>query len=203
MSTRLIVLASTSPRRGSLLNQIGLPFTVADPGEVETSTAPSPSTRAVENASKKVESVAAGHPHSIIIGADTIVVLGGKMLGKPRSKREAREMLRNLRGAPHIVVTGLAVLDTDTGKTENRTVETRVFMRDIPDDELEAYVASGEPLGKAGGYAIQGSGAVFVEKVEGCFFNVVGLPLPALYDILKSFGVDIWGEQRASNIIFH
>jgi septum formation protein len=101
-------------------------------------------------------------------------------------------MLRNLRGVQHLVVTGLAVLDTDTGKTENRTVETRVFMRDIPDDELEAYVASGEPLGKAGGYAIQGSGAVFVERVEGCFFNVVGLPLPALYDVLKGFGVDIW-----------
>jgi len=185
-------LASTSPRRRSLLNQIGLPFTVADPGEVETSTALDPSTRAVENASKKVESVAADHPHSIVVGADTIVVLGGKMLGKPRSKSEAREMLRTLRGTTHVVVTGLAVLDTDKGKTENRTVETRVFMRDIPNDELEAYVASGEPLGKAGGYAIQGSGAVFVERVEGCFFNVVGLPLPALYDILKDFGVSIW-----------
>jgi septum formation protein len=176
----------------SLLNQIGLPFTVADPGEVETSTALDPSTRAAENAFKKVESVAADHPHSVVVGADTIVVLGGKMLGKPRSKSEAREMLRTLRGATHVVVTGLAVLDTDKGKTENRTVETRVFMRDIPDDELEAYVASGEPLGKAGGYAIQGSGAVFVERVEGCFFNVVGLPLPALYDILKDFGVSIW-----------
>lgn len=196
MSTRLnIVLASTSPRRRSLLNQIGLLFTVADPGEVETSTALNPSTRAVENASKKVESVAADHPHSIVVGADTIVVLGGKMLGKPRSKREAREMLRNLRGVQHIVVTGLAVLDTDTGKTENRTVETRVFMRDISDDELEAYVASGEPLGKAGGYAIQGSGAVFVERVEGCFFNVVGLPLPVLYDALKGFGVDLWKNE--------
>jgi septum formation protein len=194
MDQRQIVLASTSPRRRSLLNQMGLSFTVADPGEVETSTALDPSTRAVENASRKVESVAADHPHSIIIGADTIVVLGGKILGKPWSMTEARDMLRSLRGAAHTVITGLVVLDTDTGRTESRTVETRVFMRDIPDDEVEAYLSSGEPLGKAGGYAIQGSGAVFVERVEGCFFNVVGLPVPALYDVLKVFGVSIWRE---------
>jgi septum formation protein len=194
MSKRPIVLASTSPRRRSLLNQMGLSFTVADPGEVETSTALDPSTRAAENASRKVESVAADHPHSIIIGADTIVVLGGKMLGKPWSMTEARDMLRSLRGAAHTVITGLVVLDTNTGRTESRTVETRVFMRDIPDDEVEAYLSSGEPLGKAGGYAIQGSGAVFVERVEGCFFNVVGLPVPALYDVLKVFGVSIWRE---------
>lgn len=194
MSKRQIVLASTSPRRRSLLNQMGLSFTVADPGEVETSTALDPSTRAVENASRKVESVAADHPHSIIIGADTIVVLGGKILGKPWSMTEARDMLRSLRGAAHTVITGLVVLDTNTGRRESRTVETRVFMRDIPDDEVEAYLSSGEPLGKAGGYAIQGSGAVFVERVEGCFFNVVGLPVPALYDILKVFGVSVWRE---------
>jgi len=173
---------------------MGLSFTVADPGEVETSTALDPSTRAVENASRKVESVAADHPHSIIIGADTIVVLGGKILGKPWSLTEARDMLRSLRGAAHTVITGLVVLDTDTVRKESKVVETRVFMRDIQDDELEAYLSSGEPLGKAGGYAIQGSGAVFVERVEGCFFNVVGLPVPALYDILKVFGVSIWRE---------
>jgi len=194
MGQQPIVLASTSPRRRSLLNQMGLSFTVADPGEVETSTALDPSTRAVENASRKVESVAADHPHSIIIGADTIVVLGGKILGKPWSLTEARDMLRSLRGAAHTVITGLVVLDTDTVRKESKVVETRVFMRDIQDDELEAYLSSGEPLGKAGGYAIQGSGAVFVERVEGCFFNVVGLPVPALYDILKVFGVSIWRE---------
>jgi len=140
---------------------------------------------------KKALAVAEKHQGSLIIAADTFIVFEGRMLGKPHSEAEATEMLRTLNGKVHSVISGFAILDTETHKVFSGSVETMVHMKRLTPEEVEAYVRSGEPLGKAGGYAIQGLGAVLVEKIEGDYFNVMGLPLGALAEGLKEFGVHV------------
>ena len=187
-----IILASTSPRRKALLKQIGIKFTVdtrvqedIEPGGQE------PHRLAIEIALRKARSVASEHPDAIIIAADTFGVIDGHTFGKQHSKREARAMLASLSGKAHTVITGFAVLDTLTGKTVSRSVKTTVYMKQLTKSEIEAYVRTGEPLDKAGAYAIQGLGAILVEKIEGDYFNIMGLPLCALSEVLKEFGVNI------------
>jgi|SRR3989344_343855 len=189
---RQIVLASSSPRRYDILKRSGIPFIVEDGGYEEDLTLPLPPRELVEHlAAGKAQAVAARHPDALIIAADTIVVSNGEVFGKPLTEGEAREMLRKLSGVAHDVLTGFVVLDTKTGKKVGRTVETKVMFRTLSDEQIDSYVATGEPLGKAGGYAIQGAGARFVERIEGDMDNVVGLPLAVLLEELAKFGVAV------------
>ena len=185
-----IVLASASPRRKELLEQIGLRFEV-EPSDYEEDIVPGsePHEMARKLSLGKARAAARKHRNAIIIAADTFVVFGDRILGKPRTDAEAREMLRALNGQAHSVITGFTILDTETGKVLSRSVETRVHMRKLTLKEIDSYVRTKEPLGKAGGYAIQGLGAVLIERIEGDYSNVVGLPLSALAESLREFGV--------------
>ena len=184
-----IVLASTSPRRISLLRQIGMRFSLAAPVDDESSCDPDPKTRVVENALAKARSVQ-GEEEGLVLGADTVVYIDGAVLGKPSSEDEARIMLNRLSGRVHKVFTGLALIDAGGGREEVGCEETRVHMMELSDEDIRRYVETCEPMGKAGSYAIQGLGADFVEEVDGCFHNVVGLPLSLLWKMMRGMGYD-------------
>lgn len=191
MSDRFkIVLASSSPRRRQLLKQVGVSFEVSDPGEVETASG-GLEEQAVGNALSKARKIAEQREEGIVVAADTVVVFEGKVLGKPVGAEEAMSMLGKLSGNVHRVITGLAVVDASSGKAETDYGETIVHIRPLSQDEIAAYVATCEPFGKAGGYAIQGVGALLVEEIRGCFYNVVGLPLSRLGELLKRFNVQL------------
>jgi septum formation protein len=187
-----IVLASASPRRKELLGQIGLQFDVEPTDyDEETTSASEPHEMAMELSLGKAKSAARKHRKSLIIAADTLVVLGDRVIGKPHTNAQAREMLRALSGRTHSVITGFSILDTETGKVLSRSVETKVHMRKLTLKEIDSYVRTKEPLDKAGGYAIQGRGVVLVDRIEGDYSNVVGLPLSALAESLGEFGVNV------------
>ena len=193
-----IILASASPRRKELLKKIGLRFTVDPSGCAEdTAAGLEPHALVRQISLDKANAVAAKHPDSIIIAADTIGVIGAKILGKPHTAQEAAKMLRAIGGKSHLVITGFTILDTATKKQITKTVDTTVYIKALSDAEIEAYVRTGEALDKAGAYAIQGKGALLVEKIEGDFYNVMGLPLSALAETLKSFGVDVWNGDNS------
>lgn len=185
-----IVLASASPRRQLLLRRLGLPFEVVPPCVDET-IAPgvAPARAAEQLALRKAHAVAAARPGQTVIGADTIVALGDERFGKPRDEAEALRNLRRLAGRTHQVSTGVAVV---RGSASWHTVTTAwVTMRQVRDAELRAYIATGEPLDKAGAYAIQGRGAFLIETLEGSELAVVGLPLRALAELLVASGVTL------------
>ncbi len=185
-----IILASTSPRRFRLLKNLGLKISVVKSRVKESKFDVSNPEKLAKNlALAKAQEVARKAREGIVIGADTVVVLGGKVLGKPKDEREAEGMLRKLSGRTHEVMTGLAVIDASTGRKTIDCVRTKVKFRRLPEEEISNYVATGEPLDKAGAYGIQGRAGVFVEKIEGCYYNVVGLPLARLAEILKDYGV--------------
>ncbi|HEY6011576.1 MAG TPA: Maf family protein [Nitrospirota bacterium] len=186
-----IILASNSPRRKELLRQIGLTFTL-DPADVDERIQPheAPDAYAIRVACDKARAAAARATEGIVIGADTIVVLEDTVFGKPADARDAERMLQLLSGRMHRVITGLAVLDAATGKILTRSSTTCVWFKRLSREEIKAYVESGEPLDKAGAYGIQGLGALLVERIEGCYYNVVGLPLSLLGEMLSEFGVD-------------
>lgn len=188
-----IVLASSSPRRSELLKQIGLEFDIFPADIDEGSISGTDPQDIVEKLScEKANDVGRRlSPGHLVIGADTIVVMGDSILGKPQSQNHAAEILRTLSGGWHEVITGLTVLDTSTGKVRTESEKTRVKMKVISDNNIAAYIATGEPMDKAGAYGIQGMGALFVEKIEGCYFNVVGLPIQRLGNILEDFGVRV------------
>jgi len=187
-----IILASSSPRRKELLEQIGLRFEV-EPSDYEEDIVPGsePHEMARKLSLGKARAAARKHRNALIIAADTFVVLGDRILGKPHTNAEAGRMLRDLNGQAHSVITGFTVIDTETGKVLSRSVETRVHMRRMTLKEIDSYIRTKEPLDKAGGYAIQGLGAVLVERIEGDYSNVVGLPLSALAESLREFGVRV------------
>jgi septum formation protein len=185
-----IVLASTSPRRISLLRQIGMHFYVVAPVDDESSTNQDPKERVIENALAKARSVLGNVEEGLVVGADTVVYIDEKILGKPSSDDEARMMMATLSGRVHTVFTGLAVIDAESGVEKVGCEETQVHMMKLSDEEINRYVETGEPMGKAGAYAIQGLGAVFVEGVVGCFHNVVGLPLSLLWKMMRGMGYD-------------
>jgi len=139
----------------------------------------------------KARAVAGRVGEGIVLGADTVVVIDGEALGKPAGPDAAGAMLRRLRGRAHEVITGVAVVDAASGRSEATAVRTRVLMANVPDAELDAYVSSGEPLDKAGGYGIQGNGAALVAGFAGSYSNVVGLPLLATATLLNAFGVPV------------
>jgi len=189
---KTIVLASASPRRKALLKQIGLKFKVDISVEEDVLTAGTEPHQLARHISlRKALSVAGNYQDAIIIAADTFGIIDGQILGKPHSENEARAMLQTISGRCHAVITGFTIMDTDTTKTLSSSVETMVFIKHLTQIEIETYVKSGEPLDKAGAYAIQGLGAVIVERIEGDYSNVMGLPLCALTTALKEFGINV------------
>ena len=162
------------------------------PSDLEETLAPGPLAEAVARlALDKARAVAARVREGIVLGADTVVTIDGEPLGKPADPDDARRMLRRLRGREHEVVTGVAVVDVRTGRAERTAVTSRVRMADYDERALEAYVATGEPLDKAGAYAIQGAGGALVAGYEGSYSNVVGLPLAETARLLTAFGVPV------------
>jgi septum formation protein len=188
-TTYPLVLASSSPRRKRLLKQLGLPFRVlASHVEENESIAGAPLATARCLAEKKARAVVERARNSWILGADTMVVLGNRILGKPLDHDEARSMLTRLGGKEHRVITGFCLLDPESSLALSEAVTTRVRFKALTDDEIDAYVATGEPFGKAGGYAIQGIGAFLVESISGSYTNVVGLPVCAVIKSLVATG---------------
>jgi len=182
-----IVLASGSPRRRELLGALGVPFEVDAPNVDETTGEVDPVRVAEGLAIRKARAGGAAHPDALVIGSDTVVHLAGRLLGKPADPHEAREMLQALRGRTHEVVTGVAlVLGARLIASHGRTA---VQMRDYSDAEIEAFIASGSPFDKAGGYAIQDPAFAPVARFEGCECNVVGLPLGELRRLLAVFDI--------------
>lgn len=186
-----IVLASASPRRKQLLSQMGLEFEVVPSDIDEKLPADLPYEEAVQElAFKKASHVASLiDGHRLVIGADTIVVKD-KVLGKPKDKDDACEILYRLQGQSHEVVTGLAVVDNLTGKFKKSFEKTIVEMAPLSMEEIEQYVLTGEPMDKAGAYGIQGLAGIFISRIIGCYYNVVGLPIHRLWMMLKEFGVN-------------
>jgi septum formation protein len=188
-----IVLASASPRRAELLRQLGLDFEVRESKASEAYGEENDPAQLVRMlALRKVRAVAGQSAADLFIAADTVVRAAGGLLGKPRDEEDAKAMLRSLSGRAHEVFTGVAVLDRRSGRVLTHVEKTLVFMRHIREEELGWYVKSGEPFDKAGGYGIQGRAAVFVERLDGCYFNVVGLPLAALWQMLCRLGIRPW-----------
>ncbi len=184
-----LILASASPRRREILGQLGVPFTV-EPSDVDETPRPheGPEDLANRLALSKARDVAARHTAGLVIGADTVVERAGRLFGKPRDADDATGMLRLLRGGPHLVVTGLAVVRASDGATRTGAVPATVTMRRYSDDEIAAYVATGEPLDKAGAYGAQGEGSRLIKRVDGPYLTVVGLPLDELLPLLHDLG---------------
>lgn len=189
---RKIVLASKSPRRRELLRQIGLDF-VVDVSEIDEDKISHASPLGLaKNLSKvKAEKIAKKHKDAIIIAADTLIVLNNEIIGKPKDKEDAKKMLQKLSGKTHFVITGFTIHDSRSKKEITKALTSKVKFKKMTEKEINDYVETEEPLDKAGGYGIQDKGAVFIEKVEGDFFNVVGLPVFTLSEILKKFGINI------------
>jgi len=185
-----IVLASASPRRKELLTLAGLKF-IVDAGNYEEDLALGlkPHDLAKFLSREKARAVSHKYRNAIIIAADTFIVFRNELLGKPHTDREAVRMLTLLSGKSHAVITGYTVLDTKSGRTLSRSVETEVWFKRLSPAEIRAYVKTGEPLDKAGAYAIQGKGSLIVKKIDGDYCNVIGLPLAALAETLRRFGV--------------
>ena len=186
-----IILASVSPRRKELLDLTGLKYQVITPS-VEEKQLPEEAPRELVKrlALEKAVSVAANNPDDVILGCDTIVVLNGKtILGKPRSKKDAKDMLTRLAGKEHTVLSGVAAVWHRKSKQRVITVESRVRIKQLEDWEINWYLDTGEPMDKAGAYAIQGRGAIFIEGIVGSHTNVIGMPLMETVMLLRSFGV--------------
>ena len=183
------VLASGSPRRRRVLEGLDLEFTIEPPG-VDESELPgeAPEEHVVRLARSKARTVAGDHSIGTVLGADTIVLLDGVLLGKPSDAPDAARMLRSISGRWHEVLTGLALVRCSDGECAADFERTRVLVRELTDSQIEDYVAGGEPLDKAGSYGIQECGAALVERVEGCFYNVVGLPVVRLGSLLEDLG---------------
>jgi septum formation protein len=183
-----VILASSSPRRRELLTLIGIAHEVR-PADVDESVfadeAPAPHAERLARA--KAHALAGEHPHAVVIAADTIVVVDGDILGKPRDVAHAAEMLLRLAGREHTVYTAIAVARDQ--RTESAVEDVRVTMRALGEDEVAAYIATGEPMDKAGAYGIQGYGATIVERVDGDYFSVMGLGLRRLVELLERLGV--------------
>lgn len=191
-----IILASGSPRRKELLKKLGIKFEVVPSDyEEDMSLKLKPQELAKFLSLEKAKSVAKNYKNAIIISADTFVVFKGKYIGKPHSKIEAKRMLKDISGKSHLVITGFTIMDTKNKKTISKTVETKVYIKKLTPKEINAYAKTKEPLDKAGAYAIQGLGKSIVEKIEGDYSNVVGLPIYALAESLKKFGIKMNNEK--------
>lgn len=189
MINRKIILASKSPRRKELLEQIGLQFEIRESEYQEDMQAKSDPYELVKFlALQKTKDVAKHYDDAIIIGADTFIVLDNNFIGKPKNNTEAREILKNFSGKEHSVVTGFAVIDTKNNMFVNDYGEAIVEFKKLSDKEIKNYIATGESLDKAGGYAIQGRAAVFIKSISGDFYSIIGLPLNKVYHALRETG---------------
>lgn len=194
-----IILASTSPRRKELLQQLGLKFVVIPSHLVEDDVPGTYRQKAQTLAFQKAMNVAQRH-QGLIIGADTMVILNEEILGKPKNQSEAKSMLSKLSGKTHAVITGLAIINTFNQQHMIDSVETMVTFRSIKDDEITAYLATGEPMDKAGAYGIQGLGGQFVAGLKGCYTNVVGLPVSSCLNLLKQVAESYFSPKSNQGI---
>jgi septum formation protein len=197
MLASALILASASPRRRDLLSRLKVPFSSV-PAKIAEAALPGETPRALAErlAREKAEAVVARvgrTPRRVVLGSDTIVVLGEEVLGKPRDAEHALALLRKLSGRTHLVMTGIAVVESDTGRARSRVVESRVTLRKADEAELREYVATGESLDKAGAYALQGAGRRFIAAVEGSETNVIGLPLEETLAMLRDAGLEVPG----------
>jgi len=188
-TTKRIILASNSPRRRELLSSVGIVFDVI-PANVDESVigGETPSEHTERLSLEKAREVAKAHPDAFVIGADSVVVLNGRIMGKPRDAKDAREMLQSLSGRTHSVITGYSVVAKDAGVEVSDYVETRVTMKELKGEEIAAYVATSEPMDKAGAYAIQGYASSMVREINGSYSNVVGLPVSEVVEMLIGLG---------------
>ncbi|MFB9279184.1 Maf family protein [Cohnella cellulosilytica] len=192
-----LVLASSSPRRQELISLLGLPVRIIPSGADERTPAEWSPSRIVEELSRRKalavekELTEAADESSIIVGSDTIVVLNGQIMGKPRDRQDAERMLRQLAGNVHEVYTGVSCVRLSDGRTATSHRVTKVRMRPLSAEQISRYVATGEPMDKAGAYGIQEIGSVLVESIEGDYFNVVGLPVSLLAVLLEQFEITI------------
>jgi septum formation protein len=184
-----IILASASPRRADLLRNIGVEFEL-EPSQVQERphSGEAPPDYIIRIARAKVVAIARRRESGLVIGADTIVVLDGRLLGKPENEEGARHMLRQLSGKWHAVMTGIALYDAATRREVADFDKTLVRFAQMTDKEIDWYVGTGEPMDKAGSYAIQGLGGLFVDEIAGNYYNVVGMPLPLLYRLARRLG---------------
>ena len=189
-----LILASSSPRRQELLREIGIPFQV-HAANINEDQIPreDPMAYALRLAREKAKAVAVQYPHSYVLGADTIVVVDGEVLGKPIDHADAARMLRVLSGRGHEVTTAVSIVVPNKAApgtlVETRASTTKVYFRELSEDEIQRYVAGGEPMDKAGAYAIQGGASRWTDRIEGEFSNVVGLPLSLVTDMLRTNGL--------------
>ena len=194
---KAFVLASQSPRRKELLRQLGWKFRIVEPGiEEKTILGEKPEEFCRRLALEKARAVTGKSPEDIVIAADTIVVVDGEIMGKPRDEEECGFMLRTLSGRTHEVMTGVAVCSGLHCLADVET--TRVSFRALSETEIDAYIGTGEGKDKAGAYGIQGRGALLVSSIEGCYFNVVGLPLHRLSLILGELGIPLARQWEGS-----
>ncbi len=190
--TKKIILASTSPRRQELFSKLKLPFVIEAPDYEEDMTLKMPPQKLAKVlANGKALSVAKKHKSGIVISADTFVVLNNKLLGKPKSEAEARKMLASLSGKRVDVLTGLAIIDIAKNKKVSFIDITKIYFKKLSPQEINNYIASGEPMDKAGAFAIQELGAVLIKRIEGDFMGSMGLPLFTLAKELKKMGVTV------------
>ena len=192
------ILASASPRRIELLKLLGLRFEII-PSHVNEAfiEGETPREHVLRLSEEKAQKAAALYPDAWVMGADTIVLINGEVLGKPRTSEEAKEMLGKLSGRIHTVFTGFTVIRQNMGNTVRDAVESSVRFRDIPEDEMAWYASTEEPYDKAGGYAVQGMGAFFIKEIHGSYTNVMGLPLCEVVDVLKGIGaIDFTGGSN-------
>ncbi len=196
MSVQLpqIYLASKSPRRHEILHGLHIPFKyIESPYEEKISDVENlvPEEKSAKLASLKAMYASHSLETGLIIGADTIVVDGSEILGKPKDRTDAKRMLRELSGKKHRVISGIALVDVEKQKIFSHSEITYVYFRQLTDKDIETYLNTNEPYDKAGAYGIQGHAALFVEKIEGCYFNVVGFPVVAFDKIMKEAGYDL------------
>lgn len=193
-----LILASASPRRRELLTQIGVSF-VVEVSDVEEviDAALLPHALVASLALQKAQAVAKNHTEGIVLGADTIVVSDGNILGKPQDAAQAKAMLQSLSGRWHQMMTAVALVDAqDDQKVWTSVESTNVKFRNLTQEDIAAYVATGESMDKAGAYGIQGYGALLVERIEGCYNNVVGLPLQQVARGLNQWGINLYAYQN-------
>jgi len=191
-----IILASASPRRRELLKHLGLTFEVI-PSKIEEDVkdGEEPCEHVLRLARLKAQEIARDQDSAVIIGADTIVVLGGEILGKPKDEEEAFAMLSQMSGRVHRVFTGFCVLDASDGSEYSEAVESKVRFKHLTPEEIRGYIKTGEPMDKAGAYAVQGRGSYMIKEIQGSYTNVVGLPLCELVEVLSRVKViDLFPE---------
>lgn len=193
-----LVLASTSPRRQQLLKRLGIPFDVVPPEhEEQLRPAETPEAGCRRLADEKAQSVARQRPHDLVVGADTIVILGHEVLGKPADLDDARRMLQTLSGQTHLVKTAVALVSTDRQHHSGFVETTEVTFHPLREDDIQRYLDIDPPLDKAGAYGIQDWSGVFVHRVSGCYHNVVGFPLAHFYRHLQA--TSLWSEILTRN----